>query len=286
MRPVRVPPVLLVMVSIASVQLGASFAKDLFSSAPPQTVAWLRLVFAAIILTIVARPRLTGRTRADWLAVIGYGLSTAVMNGVFYLAIQRIPIGMGVTLEFLGPLVVAIVGARRLRDYLWVALAFAGVALLGFTPGDLDPVGVALALLAGALWAGYIVFAGPTGRRWSGVTGVTVACWVGAFTLAGPAMERVSEWSINPKVWVFGVVVGLLSSAVPYGLEMIALRTMDRSLFGILMSLEPAAAAVFAFFLLQEQLRPVELIAMTCVIIASVGAARSARPTAPEPPLT
>ncbi|HOA89022.1 MAG TPA: EamA family transporter [Propioniciclava tarda] len=273
----RVPPVLLVLVSIASVQLGSSFAKDLFSSAPPQTVAWLRLAFGALILTVIARPRLAGRTRGHWGIVFAYGLAMAVMNLVFYLAIQRIPIGMAVTLEFLGPLVVAIIGSRRVRDYLWAGLAFVGVAMLGFTPGDLDPLGIVLALLAGALWAGYIVLAGPTGRSWSGVTGVTVACWVGTFALAAPALASAPQWVTNPKVWLLGAVVGLLSSVVPYGLEMIALRTIDRGAFGILMSLEPAAAALFAFALLHEQLRPIELAAMACVIVASVGATRSAR---------
>jgi inner membrane transporter RhtA len=274
---VRIPPVLLVLISIASVQLGSSFAKDLFHSAPPQAVAWLRVASAAVILLVIARPRLSGRPRDHWLAALTYGLVLSGMNLVFYLAIQRIPIGMAVTFEFLGPLSVAVAGSRRPRDFLWVGLALAGVAMLGFTPGDLDPVGVALALAAGALWASYILLAGPTGRRWSGVTGLTVASCIGAVALAGPAMATAASWASSPRVWLLGAVVGVLSSVIPYGLEMIALRTVDRGVFGILMSLEPAAAALFAFALLGEQLRPIELVAMACVVAASVGATRSSR---------
>ncbi len=273
----RVPPVLLVLISIASVQLGSSFAKDLFHSAPPQAVAWLRVTSAAVILLLLARPRLTGRPRRDWLLVLTYGLVLTGMNLVFYLAIQRIPIGMAVTLEFLGPLSVAVAGSRRPRDFVWVGLALAGVAMLGFTPGDLDPIGIVLALAAGALWACYILLAGPTGRRWSGVTGLTVGSCVGAVPLAAPALATAASWSANPRVWLLGATVGLLSSVIPYGLEMVALRTMDRGVFGILMSLEPAAAALFALGLLGEQLRPIELVAMACVVVASVGATRTAR---------
>lgn len=277
----RIPPVLLVLVAIVSVQLGASFAKELFHTVPPVSVAWLRLLAGAIVLTIVARPRLRGRPRSHWI-VIAYGLALVTMNAVFYLAMQRIPIGMAVTLEFLGPLAVAVLSSRRAIDFVWAGLALAGVALLGFTPGDLDPVGVGLALLAGALWAGYIVLAGPTGRHWSGVTGVAVACWIGALTLAAPTLVTASGWIGDGRVWLVGLAVGVLSAAVPYGLEMIALRTVDRGVFGILMSLEPAAAALFALLVLGEQLRPIELVAMACVIIASVGATRTAKTSRAE----
>lgn len=285
------PPVVLVLVAIASVQVGSSFAKDLFSSAPPVAVAWLRLVVGAVVLAAIARPRLRGRPAAEWRTVLAYGLVMAAMNLSFYLAIQRIPIGTAVTVEFLGPLGVAVAGSRRVRDFVWVALAGLGVVLLGFTPGDLDLVGVALAALAGALWAGYIVLAGPVGRAWSGVTGVTVATWVGSLALVAPALvtgltlapgtgaaaPAVSGWLVDPRVWLLGAAVGVLSSVIPYGLEMIALRTVDRGVFGILMSLEPAAAALFAFLLLGESLQTQELVAMGCVIAASLGATRSAR---------
>lgn len=274
------PPVALVVVAIASVQIGSSFAKDLFDAAPPLAVAWLRLATGALIMSAFARPRLRGRPARQWGTVLAYGLVMAAMNVAFYLSIQRIPIGMAVTIEFLGPLGVAVVGSRRPRDFAWVGLAALGVGLLGFTPGDLDWVGIGLALVAGACWAAYIVLAGPTGRAWSGVTGVTVATWVGTVVLAGPALASGfggeasgGGWLSDPRVWALGAAVGLLSSVIPYALEMVALRRIDRGVFGILMSLEPAAAALFAFLLLGESLRSLELMAMACVIAASLGAA-------------
>lgn len=276
-RP-RVPAVMLVLLAIASVQWGSSTAKGLYDLATPLNVVWLRLLGAGLALLLVARPRLTGRPAADWALVTGYGLVLATMNFTFYLAIERIPIGMAVTLEFLGPLGVALGASRRARDLLWVALAAIGVALLGVTPGDLDLVGVAFALVAGACWAAYIVLGVPVGRRWSGVTGVTVGSWVGFAALSVVVLVAGTPLSIAPTVVGLGLLVGVLSSAIPYGLEMVALRRIPRGTFGVLMSLEPAAAAFFALLLLGEQLRPVEVVAMACVIVASIGATRGSRP--------
>ena len=270
-------PVLLVLVAIASVQVGSSVAKDLYGQVTPLTVAWMRLLSAAVILALVARPRLRGRSGREWAWVVAYGLALAGMNLSFYAAIERIPIGMAVTLEFLGPLGVSVAMSRRLRDLTWVALAAVGVAILGFTPGDLDPLGVGLALLAAALWGSYILLAGPVGRSWSGVTGVTTAMWVGLFAATIP-VAVVGAWP--PPVastWAQGLVIGLLASVIPYGLEMVALRRIQPRIFGILMSLEPAVAALFAFLILGEQLRSVELVAMVCVITASIGVVRSSR---------
>lgn len=272
----RVPALALVLASIASLQLGSSLAKGLYGSATPLNVVWLRVAGASVALALFARPRLRGRRASDWVVVSAYGLALAAMNYTFYLAIERIPIGMVVTLEFLGPLTVAVVGSRRARDLIWVLLAGAGVALLGFTPGQLDPLGVVFALVAGALWACYIVLSVPTGRRWAGATGVTVASWIGLAALSLVMLASGARPSLDARVVAVGLGVGVLSSAVPYTLEMVALRTMPRRVFGVLMSLEPAAAALFAWLLLGEGLRPIELVAMGCVIAASVGATRSA----------
>lgn len=179
----RIDPVWLVLFGIASVQLGASFAKDLFALSTPTATAWLRLCFASLIFLTFARPRLRGRRPREWVIAIGYGLALAGMNWAIYASFARIPIGVAVTVEFLGPLAVAVAGSRRPRDLIWVGLAGLGVALLGLQPVEADWVGIGLALLAGALWAGYILLAGPTGRRWSGVSGVSVAFWVGLVAL-------------------------------------------------------------------------------------------------------
>lgn len=272
-------PVALLFVSIASVQLGSSLAKDLYAQAAPLTVVWLRLLGAAVVLAVAVRPRLSGRSRADWAWVTAYGLCMAGMNVTFYLAIERIGIGMAVTLEFLGPLGVAAASSRRLRDLLWVGLAALGVGLLGFAPGDLDPVGVAWALCAAALWAAYILLAVPTGRRWSGISGVAVAFAIGLAAVTPLVAGLGLLPAPAPAVWGVGLLLGLLSSAIPYGLEMVALRSLEPRVFGILMSLEPAAAALFALVLLGEAMRPVEVVAMACVMAASIGVVRS-RPDA------
>lgn len=278
----RVDPVWMVLIGIASVQLGAAFAKDLFAITTPTALAWLRLCFASLIFLTFARPRLRGRSVRDWTVVGGYGLALAGMNWAIYASFARIPIGVAVTIEFLGPLAVAVAGSRRARDLIWVGLAAVGVALLGLQPMEPDWIGLGLALLAGALWACYILLAGPTGRIFEGVSGVTVASIVGAVLLAVPALTLGTP-VFNPHVLAVALAVGLLSSVIPYGLEMVALRRMKPGLFGILMSLEPAAAALFALLVLGEGLSPIEIAAMGCVVVASVGAMRGRR--AADPPM-
>lgn len=292
-RP-RVSPVFLVIASITSVQAGAAFAKDLFALASPWVISWLRLTAAAVILTLVAPPRLRGRRAAEWRPALAYGVALSGMNIAIYLAMQRIPLGMAVTIEFLGPLGVAVAGSRRARDLIWVGLAGLGVALLGASPGTLDWVGVGFALLAGSLWACYILLAGPTGRHWEAVTGVTLGSWVGAIGLAPfvwtPIVASAAQGAglgplADPTLWAKGAAVGLLSSVIPYGLEMVALRTLPTGVFGILMSLEPAAAALAGLVVLGEVLRPIELLAMGCVIVASIGSTRAnRRPSEPPAP--
>ena len=276
----RINPVWLVLVSIVSVQVGAAFAKDLFSITTPHAMAWLRLCAASVVFLTFARPRLRGRTPREWVTVIGYGFALAGMNWAIYASFARTPIGLAVTIEFLGPLTLAVLGSRRARDLVWVSLAAIGVALLGFQPVAADWTGIGLALLAGSFWAGYIVLAGPTGRTWEGVTGVTVASVVGAAGMTVPALT-LGLPVFNAHVLGVALLVGVLSSVIPYGLEMVALRRIRPGVFGILMSLEPAAAALAALVVLGERLTVIEIVAMACVVVASVGATRGSRVEAP-----
>lgn len=275
--PAWLSPVWLVLAAIVSVQFGAAIAKSLFDVIDPTAIAWLRMAFAALVFFAIARPRFSGRTWAQWRVVLGYGVSLAVMNWAIYQSFARIPLGLAVTIEFLGPLAVAVATSRRPRDLLWAALAAAGVLLLGWSPAPLDPVGIGFALLAGAAWAGYILLSGPVGRSWSGLTGASVGSLVGALGWAIPGILVGGAALLQPWVLLVGLGVGILSSAIPYGLELVARRRIPSGTFSILMSLEPAVAALTALLVLGERLSPVELVAMACVIVASVGATRTMR---------
>ncbi|NPC95649.1 EamA family transporter [Nocardioides sp. zg-DK7169] len=274
----------LVLVGIASVQLGAGVAKTLFDEVDPTTVVWLRLCASALVMLAIARPALRGRDRHDWATVLAFGATLGLMNWSFYQSFQRIPLGIAVTIEFVGPLLIAVLGSRRVRDLAWVGLAGAGVLLLGFERADLDPVGVAFALLAGACWGGYILMSAETGRRWPGLDGLAVASVVAAALITPLALGRHADELGDPRVLLVGAAVGLLSSVIPYTCEMIALRTLRPGVFGILMSVEPAAAAMVGMLVLAEFLSPVQWLAVACVVVASVGATRSSRaPVQPAP---
>ncbi|WP_375430295.1 DMT family transporter [uncultured Friedmanniella sp.] len=277
LQPNRIPAVWLVIGGIVSVQLGAATAKYLFEVVPPTAMVWLRLATSAVIFGVVARPRLRGHSRSDWTVALAFGITLLIMNWAFYQSFARIPLGVAVTIEFLGPLVVATAGSRRPRDLIWVGLAAAGVALLGFSPTRLNVVGVLFGLLAACGWACYILLSTRTGQRWPGVSGLAVASVVGAVLLAPPAILAAGPVLLEPRVLLLGVAVGLLSSVVPYSLELTALRTIPPHVFGILMSLEPAVAAFAALVLLRERLSPLQWLAMACVVVASVGSTRAAR---------
>ncbi|WP_292679628.1 EamA family transporter [Nocardioides sp.] len=268
-------PIWLVLVGILSVQFGAGVAKTLFDEASPTTIVWLRLAASAVVLLAVARPVLRGRTRADWAVVLGFGLSLGVMNWAIYQSFQRIPIGLAVTIEFVGPLTLAILGSRRARDLVWVALAAAGVLLLGLEPGDLTWAGVGFALLAGAAWAAYILLSAQTGGRWPGLDGLALASVVAMLLLTPLTLGRYADQLVDTRVLVLGAVVGLLSSVIPYTCELVALRSLRPAVFSVLMSLEPAAAALAGLVVVGELLSPLQLVAMACVVAASVGATRS-----------
>jgi inner membrane transporter RhtA len=275
MPAARFSPVTLVLIGMLSVQFGAAVSKGQFGEIPPVGMVLLRLVTSSLILLALARPRLGGRAAADWRPVLALGLALGAMNWAFYESFARIPLGVAVTIEFTGPLVVAAVGRRRPRDLVWVGLAALGVILFGAGPTEVDALGFGLALLAGGCWALYIVSTAATGRRWAGVEGLAVASTVATLAVAPFAVAAAGARLLEPRLLALGALVGLLSSVIPYSLEMDALRTLPPRVFGILMSLEPAIAALVAAVLLREWLTPLQLLAMACVTAASVGAART-----------
>jgi inner membrane transporter RhtA len=280
----RIPPVWLVVVGICSVQFGAGIAKNLFDDAAPTTLVWLRLATSAVVLAAVVRPSLRGRTARDWQVAVALGITLGLMNWAIYQSFARIPLGIAVTIEFLGPLALAVSGSRRPRDLVWALLAAIGVALLGIERGHLTWAGVGFALFAAAAWAAYILLSADTGRRWPGLDGLTVASVV-ATAMLTPFLLTLSGGGIDrPHVLLLGALVGLLSSVIPYSFELTALRTIRPSLFGILMSLEPAAAALVGILVVHEFLGAVQWLALVCVVVASVGATRAeSRLTAPAP---
>jgi len=270
-----VPPTGLILLGIVSIQVGAALAKNLFGVFPPSAVVAVRLVTAAVVLAAVARPRLRGHTRTDLAVVVVFGLTIAVMNSSIYQAMARIPLGVAVTIEFLGPLAVAVVGSRRVRDLLWVALAAAGVLLLAEGGGGVDALGVGFAVLAAAAWGGYIFCSSATGHRFAGSGGLALAMCVGAVVAAPLGIAQGGTALGDPTLLAFGAGVGLLSSALPYALELEALRRMPPRVFSVLMSLEPAVAAVIGLVVLREVLAVRQWLAIGCVIVASIGATRS-----------
>jgi inner membrane transporter RhtA len=255
------------------VQLGAGVAKSLFDSIAPTTITWLRLSTSTVVLLAWARPRLTGRSRRDWLVVVSFGVALGTMNWAIYQSFARIPLGIAVTLEFIGPLALAVAGSHRPRDLAWAGLAAAGVLVLGLEPGDVTWAGAGLALLAGVAWAAYILLSRATGARWPGIDGLALASTIAAVLLTPLAMTRTGGLD-EPRVLGLGLLVGVLSSVIPYSCELVALRTIRPAVFGILMSLEPAAAALAGLLVVHETLSALQLVAIACVIVASVGATR------------
>ncbi len=259
-----------------SVQLGAGIAKDLFDEADPTTIVWVRLAVSALVLAVVARPAVRGRSREDWLVVLAFGATLGLMNWAIYQAFARIPLGIAVTIEFVGPLTLAVLGSRRARDLVWVALAGLGVLLLGLERAQLTAAGVLFALLAGGAWASYILLSAQTGQRWPGFDGLTMASIIAAVLLVPLLLGSGATSSLGDhRILLLGALVGLLSSVIPYTCELVALRSLRPSVFSVLMSLEPAAAALAGLVVLHELLSPVQLLAMACVVAASIGATRS-----------
>jgi inner membrane transporter RhtA len=263
----------LAVAAIFSVQFGSAFARLHFAEVGPTGAATLRLVFAAVILLVVVRPRVRRWSRAQWLAAILLGLALAGMNSLIYLALARIPLGVAVTLEFMGPLVVALVQTRRWRDALWAVVALAGVVLLGSgASGSVVIGGVLLAFGAAAFWAGYILASSRVGRLIEGIDGLVVAVVVAALVVspfgAGDAARAIGQ---DPGLVLVFVVVAVLTSALPYALEMIALRRLPTRVFGVLSSLGPAVAALAGLVVIHQALDAREIVALVLVSAASVG---------------
>jgi len=272
-----VPPPLLVLGGVASTQFGASFAKGLFDDAGPSGTVFLRVLFAAIVLLAISRPSVRGHSRRDVVLVLAFGVALAAMNLGFYEAIDRIPLGVAVTLEFIGPLTVAVAGSRRPLDLLWVTLAAAGILLLAdLGGGSIDPTGAGLALLAGVFWGSYILLSARVGNAFSGGGGLALAMGVGAVLLVPVGMVGAGTALLDPTVLVVGAAVAMMSSAIPYSLELEALRRLPTGVFGVLMSMEPAVAALAGLVVLGEVLHAREVVAIALVVVASAGAASAA----------
>ena len=274
----NIPPIYAVLLAIISVQCGAAIAKTLFPAIGAAGTASIRIGVSAIILLLAYRPNLKQITSNQWKIVIPYGLSLGAMNLIFYLAIERIPIGLAVTLEFVGPLLVAIIGSRRLVDYCWVLLAAIGIALIApWSNSSLDLIGVIYALLAGALWAAYIVLGGKVSKIMNGGQAVSTGMLFAAILILPFGFYENGFANLTPKLFGMGIALALLSSAIPFTLEMKALGQLPPRTFSILMSLEPAAASICAFLFLQEHLSFYQILAVLCVVVASAGSTLTAK---------
>lgn len=275
----------LVIAGLICQEIGAAIAVTFFPQVGSLGMVSLRLFFSALVLMLIFRPSLRGRSRSDWLTVIGFGLVLATMNVLFYAALNFLHLGTTVTLEVLGPLILSVVISRRASAWLWALLAFAGVALLGRGGfNDLHPLGVALALGAGAMWVGYILLSARTGRHFSRLDGLAIAMSIGAVVTVPFGVLTAGPPLFNPVVLGLGLAVALLSSAIPYGLELLALRRLPASTFSILLSLAPGLAALAGLVILGQQLMWVDAAAIALVVVASMGAVRAAaRRAEPEP---
>jgi inner membrane transporter RhtA len=274
---------LLIFVAVGSVQFGAALARTLFDDAGPAGTVLVRVAFAAIVLAALWRPPLRGHTRAEWRLASAFGLSLAVMNLCFYESLDRIPLGIAVTFEFVGPLGVALAGSRRVLDLVWIALAAGGILLIA-SPGasELDGVGVLYALLAGGAWAAYILLSARTGRVFPGGSGLALAMCVAAALLLPFGIVDAGGSLLDPGVLAVGAAVAMLSSAIPYSAEFEALRLIPEHVFGVLLSIEPAVAALAGYLVLEQSLGAGDLAGIGLVMAATAGAVAGTRAPAPR----
>lgn len=265
------PALALVLAAVLSVEFGAALAVTLFDEVGPLGTVVLRTVAGCLVLLLLFRPRIRGRARHELALAAAFGLVLAAMNTCFFLALERIPLGITVTLEFVGPLGLAVALSRRALDLVWVALAGAGIALLsgGETGGNL--AGILLALAAGGCWAGYILLSARVGRVFPGPSGLAVATLVGSLVLLGPGIAQGGADLLDGRVLGLGLTVGVLSTAIPYSLELEALRRVPPRVFGVLMSLGPAAGGLAGALVLDQRLAAAEWLALALVVVASAG---------------
>jgi inner membrane transporter RhtA len=277
------PAPLLLVAAIVCIQSGAAATTALFDEVGVHGSTFARTLAAGALLLVIARPRLRGRERMDWVAVGVFAPLLAVMMTLFLLAIDRLPLAVVVTLEFLGPLGVALLGSRRLLDLLWVGLAAGGVLLFAGDPTSAggDWLGVAMALGAGLGWAAYILVAQRVGSRWEGSQGLALSFAGAAVLLAPLGIHEGGTALLRPEVVAIALVVGTIAGALPFALEFAALRRLPARAYGILVSLEPAVAAIVGVIALSQTPRVTEAVAVLLVVAASIGATRSARP--PDP---
>lgn len=267
------------LIGMASYQCGAALAKHLFPAVGAEGAAAYRLGLAALILLAWRRPWRRSHARKDWRALWGYGLAVGAMNLVFYLSLRTIPLGIAVALEFTGPLALALFGSRRWVDFVWIALVVAGLAMLLPLHGQaqaLDPVGVAYALAAGVGWVLYIVLGRKAGDAY-GADAVTLGTTIAALLVVPFGVAHAGATLLSPELLPFALGVAVLSSALPYTLEMIALVSLPSRTFGTLLSLEPAIAAVAGAAFLDERLSLLQWLAIAAIVVAAAGTALSLR---------
>ncbi len=274
----RGPAIALVGVGLICQEVGASIAVRLFPQLGPLGMVMLRLVFSALILVIVARPRLRGHSAAAWRSALMLGGVLALMNGAFYLALRELPLGVTVTIEVLGPIALAVATARSRVAWLWAGLAVAGILALGGGGWDrLTVSGVLFALIAAASWAGYILSSARVGREFARLDGLALAMAFGALLSLPFGVVDAGGALLRPELVALGAAVAVLSSTIPYALELIALRRLSTAVFGILMSLGPAIASLAGFLLLGQHLSLLEVLGIALVIVASAGAVWAGR---------
>ncbi|GCE08479.1 EamA family transporter [Dictyobacter aurantiacus] len=275
----KVPPQVFALLAMVSVQSGAAVGKSLFQSIGPLGTTFLRLGFAAMLLLLFWRPDVRHLTRRQIGVVIIFGAATALMNGAFYVAINRIPLGIAVTLEFVGPLGVALLQSRRLKDLLWAALAAAGIVLLAplGAASNVDLLGVVFALIAGIFWGVYIIFNVQLGRAFTGGRGLALSMLVSAILIAPIGIVSGGPMVFEPHILLIGLAVSALSTIIPFTLELEALRRLPSRVFGIFMSVEPAMAATIGFLFLHEVITVRDLLAMLLIITASIATSLEAR---------